>query len=170
MSARDPGGRFDVPFERRSIIKGTTEELVRTVGQEITWWRWDATATQVDDVYDVGSIDGGRVWHPGVSVPTVNTVIMQGVTLQDVRGFYNTDVLRCTLNMDVVERFFGTMPTSTDDYLRDRITFRNQVFRPTHFYPRGLITDKYTLFTLDATQINPEELVNDQQFLNYISE
>jgi hypothetical protein len=167
MKASSPGGRFNIPFERRSILSGITQDLRIPVGQTVNWWRWDAAATGVDDVYDVGSLGTGRRWKTGFDVPAVNAVIYQGVTLQDERGFYNTDILRVTLNMEDVERLFPTMPTSSDDFLRDRIIYRNEVFRPTHFFPRGLIKGKYTLFTLDASQVNPEEMVNDDQFTAY---
>lgn len=167
MRGKDSGGRFSIPYERRSIINGTTKELVRTVGQEINWWRWDSGTTTIDNIYDVGSVTGGRRWKDQRPVQCVTAVIYQGVTQQNERGFYNTDLLRATLNMDVVEEFFGNMPTSPDDFLRDRIVFFGEVFRPTRFYPRGLITDKYTLFTFDAVQVNPEEMINDRQFTQY---
>ena len=167
MKASRPGGRFGIPFERDSILSGITEDLRRTVGQEVEWWRWDSADTEVDDVYDVGSEAGGRIWHQGIIIPCIDVNLYHGVTLQDERGFYNTDVLRITLNMQDVERHLATMPANPDDYLRDRIVFRNQVYRPTHFYPRGQITDQYTLFTLDASQENPEEMINDSQFIKY---
>lgn len=167
MKANEPAGRFDINYERRSILSGITEDLRRPVGQTVQWWRWDKLDTSVDSIYDVGSNSGGRVWYPGFDVPAINAVIYQGVTLQDERGFYNTDILRVTLNMEDVEKLFPTMATSPDDFLRDRIVYRNEVFRPTHFYPRGLIKGKYTLFTFDASQINPEEMVNDRQFSAY---
>jgi len=167
MKASEPGGRFDVPFERRSILSGITEDLRRPVGQVLDWWRWDSINTGVDSVYDTGSIAVGRRWYPSIKMPCVNAVIYQGVTLQDERGFYNTDVLRVTMNMEDIEKIFPTLPTSPDLFLKDRLVYRNEVFRPTHFYPRGLIKGKYTLFTLDASQINPEEMVNDEQFAAY---
>lgn len=169
MKASTPGGRFDIPFERKAILSGITQDLQHPVGQSVDWWRWDSTDTVVDAVYDVGSIAGGRRWYSPFTVPCVNAVIYQGVTQQNQRGFYNADILRVTLNMEDVEKLLPTMPTSPDDFLRDRVVFRGEVFRPTHFYPRGLITDKYTLFTFDGIQINPDELVNDRQFTTYAS-
>ena len=38
---------------------------------------------------------------------------------------------------------------------------------PTKLYPRGLLVNQYTMLTFDANQVNPEELVNDPQFLQY---
>lgn len=167
MIPNEPGGRFGITYERKAILSGITADLRRPTGQYVNWWRWDSVHTSVDNVYDVGSITSGRTWKTPIVIPCVNAVIYQGVTLQDERGFYNTDVLRMTINMEDVERLLPTMPDSPDSFLRDRIVYRNEVFRPTHFYPRGLITDKYTLFTLDASQINPEEMVNDRQFTAY---
>jgi hypothetical protein len=169
MKAKEPGGRFDLAYERRSILSGITEDLRIPVGQTIDWWRWDPTDTVVDNVYDVGSINGGRLWYPPIKLPCVNAVIFQGVSMQNERGFYNTDVMRITINMEDVEKLIPTVLTITDSFLKDRIVYRGQVFRPTHFYPRGLIKDKYTLLTLDASQINSEELVNDSQFQAYSS-
>jgi hypothetical protein len=70
--------------------------------------------------------------------------------------------------------YFGS--TTTDDdyfssdpdrFLRDRIVFRNTVWSPAKFFPRGLMGDDYTFITMDLNQVNPEELVNDPQFLEY---
>lgn len=62
-----------------------------------------------------------------------------------------------------------SLPTNPDAYLRDRIVFRNQVFQIKQLFPKGIITDDYTLFTIDCVQVNPEELVNDPQFQQYAS-
>ena len=175
-------GRFTINSERKSIISGTTTEIVQTVGNEIEWWVYDKLHTQVDEIYDVGSSGqyGGRRWIGPILVPTINAALYQGVTMQNDRGFYNTDVLRITINMDVIERgedlvgsnssnrpWLCDLPTNVDKYLNDRIVFRGEVFTPTRIYPKGILTDKYTIFTLDCNQVNSEELVNDPQFQVY---
>lgn len=175
-------GRFSIQHERESIISGTTREIVRTVGYEIEWWFYDPDSTVVDDIYDVGSNDGGRMWKGPHIIPVVNAALFQGVSVQGERGFYNTDVLRITVNTDVIDgsslvggsessvipelRF---LPTNPDAYLRDRIVFRNEVFTPKQIFPKGIIYDDYTLFTIDCNQVNPEEMVNDPQFQQYAS-
>lgn len=175
-------GRFNVLSEQGSIISGVTKELVRTVGNDIDWWFYDSENTVVDDIYDVGSsLSGGGVrWVGPISVPTVNATIDHGMTVQNERGFYNTDLISVTINMDVIKdgsdllgSNSSTIPqlagieTNPDRYLRDRIVYRGQVFSITQVFPRGLIVEDYTLITLRGEQVNAEELVNEPQFQSY---
>ena len=102
-----------------------------------------------------------------MKMPVIMAVIYQGVMVENERGFYNTDVLRMTINIRDLERLFPNITIEPDSFLRDRIVYRNEVFIPTRFYPKGLIIDDYTVLTLDANQVNPEELVNDRQFAQY---
>lgn len=180
MRGEQREGRFSIQHERGSIISGTTREVVRTVGYQVEWWLYDQDLTQVDALYDVGSsIGGGRRYHGPHLIPVVNAALFQGVTVQSERGFYNTDVLRITINMDIIDGSslsggeslvipeLKYLPTNPDAYLRDRIVFRNQVFAVKQIFPKGIITDDYTLFTIDCNQVNPEELINDPQFQDY---
>lgn len=182
MRGENRQGRFSVDHERQSIISGTTKEIVETVGNKVEWWFFDSENTIVDPIYDVGDSGelGGRKWIGPLVVPTINSVIEQGVTEQNNRGFYNTDILLLTVNMDVIYNggsLLGsneaTLPrlsmieTNPDHYLQDRVVYRGEVFSPRKVYPRGLITDKYTLITIQCNQVNSEELVNDLQFQKY---
>lgn len=179
MRGEQRQGRFNIQHERGAIISGTTKEIVRTVGYEIEWWLYDQELSQVDPVYDVGSNLGGRRWDGPHHIPVVNAAMFQGVTVQSERGFYNTDVLRVTINMDIIDGSslsggesriipeLSNLPNNPDAYLRDRIVFRNQVFTVKQIFPKGIITDDYTLFTIDCNQVNPEELINDPQFQQY---
>ena len=173
-------GRFSIQHERQSIVSGTTTEIVRTVGYEIEWWFYDQVNTVVDEIYDVGSNLGGRRWTGPSIVPVVNAAMYQGVSVQGERGFYNTDILRLTINTDVIDGAslvggessliipqLKHLPTNPDSYLRDRIVFRNQVFTPKQIFPKGILYDDYTLFSIDCNQVNAEELVNDPQFQQY---
>lgn len=176
-------GRFSVIHEQEDIKGAITTELVRTVGNVIDWWFFDQVNTVVDPIYDVGSYssNGGRRWTGPVKVPTVNASIFQGTTpANNDRGFYNTDMLRITLNMDVIRNGtnleganLGTFPQlslleiNPDHYLLDRIVFRAQVYQPIKINTLGIITDKYTVISIECVQVNPEELVNDPQFQEY---
>jgi hypothetical protein len=175
-------GRFNIAYERGSFVSGTTTELVQTIGTSIDWWIFDPINTAVDPIYDVGSsvVGGGRKWLNPFTIPVVNAHLEQGATVQNDRGFYNTDVLTVTINVDVIENhlnFYGgnaanrrelsTVEINPDAYLRDRIVFRNEVFSPTQVSPQGIIKNKYTLLQISCEQVNAEELVNDSQFQQY---
>jgi hypothetical protein len=181
MRGEQRQGRFDIPHERESIIKGTTKELVRTVGYIIEWWLYRDDLTIVDPIYDVGSdgAEGGRHWHGPHHIPVINATLTQGVTMENERGLYNTDVLNLLVNMDVIDGSalpggvsllipeLRYLPSNPDAYLRDRIVFKNEVFSPRRIVPKGIITDDYTLFGVECHQVNAEEMVNDPQFQQF---
>jgi hypothetical protein len=178
-------GRFSIDFERDSNISGTTKELIHTVGTSVEWYIYDKVNSLIDPIYDVGAagVGGGRKWKPALKIPVVQGHLEQGVTLHDDRGFYNTDILNITINVDVLEnavslygavadniRKLSTMDIFPDLYLRDRVVFRSEVFSPVKVGLHGLIKEKYTLVSIQCHQVNSEEMVNDsqfQQFANY---
>ena len=176
-------GRFNIPNERSSIIEGISTELVRTVGNSVQWYVYDSSSTTIDPIYDVGSSDpdtGGRKWYNPLTIPVTKAILYQGATVQNDRGFYNTDVLRLTMNMDVIEKgtdlygmdadnmpHFETMLINPDEFLRDRIVFRDEVFSPSKIQPLGIVNNLYTLVSVECLQVNPEELVNDPQFKHF---
>ena len=181
MRGENKQGRFNIQFERSSSISGITTELVQTVGTTVAWWIFDPANSSVDPIYDTGAASGtGRIWKSPLIIPVVNAHLEQGVTTQTDRGFYNTDQLTITLNADVVENhlnFYGLnatnipalsqVETNPDNYLRDRIVFRDEVFTPTRVLPQGIIGDRYTLLQITCNQVNAEEMVNDVQFQHY---
>jgi hypothetical protein len=167
MRSYEPWGRFQVPYERESILNGINTEITHHIGQTVDWWIYDPTTTAVDNIYDTGSVAAGKHWEAPFTLPCVNASLYQGITVQSDRGFYNTDLLRLTLNALDVERYFPSFSYNSDHHLKDRVVFRGTVFRPKQIYLKGQITDEYTIFSVDLLQINPEELINDQQFTAY---
>lgn len=167
MRADHPGGRFTIGYEIDSIRSGITADLRRPVGQALQWWVYDPAATVVDDIYSVGASTGGRRWKDPITVPAVSAVIFQGQTVENERGFYQSDVARFVLNVADVLAVLPQIVYAPDEHIKDRFTYRGEVFTPTRFYMRGLVADQYTVITLDAAQVNPEQLVNDPQFLAY---
>jgi hypothetical protein len=164
MRNNGPGGRFTTEYEHDSILGGIDTDLQLHVGQSLLWYRYDANGTDTDDIYDVG----GRHYTGPLVIPTVSAVVVQGMTVQNDRGFYNSDTLRATINIrDIDAQLEDSLSESLNEYLLDRIVYRDEVFTITKLYPRGLIKDKYTMLTLDANQVNPEQLVNDPQFSQY---
>jgi len=149
---------------------GIHADLQRPVGTELYWWKYDSVNTVVDSIYDTGASTGGKRWiAPPFTIPVVTAIIYQGQTVQNERGFYQSDVLRLTVAEREAEIYFPDLikNNSSDSLFKDRIVYQNEVWIPTRFYLRGQIQSIYTLLTIDLNQVNPEELINDPQFLQY---
>ena len=170
MRGKDPQGRFDTHFEVFSIYEGMSEDLQGPVGQEVMWYVYDAASTVVDDIYDVGSaVTTGRRFKTPIQVPVVGASIIQGQFLDNDRGFYTSDNLRLVVAVDKMDMAIPGFSTAPDIHLKDRLVYRNEVFKPTLIYPKGHVHSMMTVITIQADQVNPEELVNDPQFSAYVS-
>lgn len=161
MRGRNTIGRFDPELEVKSIRHGITQDLQAPVGQYVAWRVYDEEATATDDIYDVGSPSGGRVWSKPIELPVVNAYVFQNELYQNDRGFYTVDTLRLFVNFDDVIRLLPTLDTNPDQHLRDRAEFRGQMYVPNRVFPRGQINMDYMMLTVDLTQVKPEEQVND---------
>lgn len=171
MRHSNPGGRFTVPWEQIAIFDGIDGELRSPVGHHVQWIEFDAEASGIDPIYDVADKVTGRRWkEPPIRIPAYAAFIYQGPTMHSDRGFYNTDILRVSVAMDVMERVYPELVWEPDEHIRDRILYRGKIFIPTRIYLRGLLRNAHTIFTVDANQVNEEEFVNDPQLLAWAAE
>lgn len=155
-------GRFDAEYEVKSIRTGISRDLGRPVGQFVDWYRYDTVNSASDPVYDVGSNSTGRVWHAPVRIPVVNAFTFQANQFQNDRGFYTVDTLRIVINYDDVIRFIPSLDEAPDQHLLDRIFYRDQFFTPNRVFPKGQIGYEFMGLLVEATQVKPEEQVNDR--------
>jgi hypothetical protein len=174
MRSYNVGGRFDSDFESDHISEGITADLTNTVGTSLQWWKFDSTNSTKDTIYDVEPIGTGRLWTGPQILPVIRASITEGSSMLNNRGFYNADTLHLTLNIDDVyaiapELFIdrALISTTLDIANKYRIVFKNQVYRPIKTQPAGLVANRHTLIVVDLTQLAPDELVNDAQFLAY---
>jgi hypothetical protein len=179
MRSRKVLGRFDIDFEAQSIYKGMTAELADTVGVTLDWWRWDTeflrqnVASIVDDIYDTSSqtsVSGGRVWKDPLEVQALTAQIIRGSNVMNDRGFYVVDTLRIVFNVGQLRSVIPTMLTDPAQHIKDRITYKGQVYTPTRVLPRGHFGDRWAVITVDCNHVSFEELVNDKQFRKYSSQ
>lgn len=170
MRHSDPGGRFTIPWEQKDIFDGIDGELRAPVGHHVKWIEFDPDASAVDPIYDVADQVTGRQWKEPLRIPAYAAFIYQGPTMHNDRGFYNTDILRVSVAMDVVERLFPALVWEPDKHIRDRVLYRGKIFIPTRIYLRGLLRNAHTIFTIDANQVNPEEYVNDPQLVEWAAQ
>ena len=174
MRAYTPGGRFDSDFELDSISDGITGDLTNPAGTQAQWWKYDSANSYVDPIYDVEPIGVGRVWIGPLTMKIIRSSITEGAIQNNERGFYGTDTLHLTVNIDdfydVSTELFsdrGHIRSSIDFADKYRVVWKEQVFRPIKTQPAGLVSERHTLIVIDLVQVSPDELVNDAQFLAY---
>jgi hypothetical protein len=171
-------GRFDMDYESKSMYEGIAEDLGGTVGQAVDWFRWqeyflDENYTEViDDIYDVSSsVPGkGKRWMLPFKMPTVMAQVIRGTNVMNERGYYVSDTLRLVLNVGDVQRMLPGLITDSNMHIKDRVIYRGEVYVPTRVLPRGSFGYRWAVVTVDFNQVNPEELVNDPQFMNYAAQ
>ncbi|CAB4129432.1 hypothetical protein UFOVP115_12 [uncultured Caudovirales phage] len=174
MRSFEVGGRFGSDFESDQISEGITAERTNVTGTTAQWWKFDSANSVKDDIYDVEPIGAGRVWTGPKTLSVVTAHLSEGSSGLNERGFYNVDTLHMVLNIDdvytVAPEIFsarGVVSPTIDLVNKYRIVFKGQVYRPIKTQPSGLVADRYTLIVIDLTQLAPDELVNDAQFLTY---
>ena len=175
MRGSRPDGRFDMDYEAKSMYEGMAEEIGATVGVEVNWFRWqdyylnDNYATIVDDIYDVSSSTAGegRRWMLPFKMPVLMAQFIRGTNVMNERGYYVSDTLRVVMNVGDVQRMLPGLLTDSNSHIKDRVEYRGEIFVPTRVLPRGSFGYRWSVVTIDFNQLNPEELVNDPQFLKY---
>jgi hypothetical protein len=168
-------GRFDMDYESKSMYESIGEDLGGTVGVEVDWFRWqnyylDENYTDVvDDIYDVSSPTPGKGkrWMLPFKMPVVMAQFIRGTNIMNERGFYVSDTLRLVMNVGDVQRMMPSLITDSNNHIKDRVLYRGEVFVPTRVLPRGSFGYRWAVVTVDLNQLNPEELVNDPQFMGY---
>lgn len=173
----DRNSRFGMDYEAKSMYEGMAEELGGTVGVKVDWFRWqtyyleDNYTDIVDDIYDVSSseIGKGKRWMLPFKMPVLMAQWIRGTNVMNERGFYVTDTLRLIINIGDAQRLLPSLITESNTHIKDRILYRGEVFVPTRVLPRGSFGYNWSVITIDCNQVNPEELVNDPQWLKYAS-
>lgn len=176
MRGSDVEGRFSVDYETLSMYDGMAEDLQNKVGKKVNWFRWQAwyleqnIDTIADDIYDVSSASQGegRRWMLPFKLPVIMAQLTRGGNTMNDRGFYVVDTLRLVINAGDAQRLMPEMLGDEPNlFMKDRIEYRGQVFTPTRVNPRGAIGYDFAVVTVDCTEVNSEELVNDPQFVRF---
>jgi len=169
MRGKDTTGRFSVPFELREISKGIENDNEMPLYQYIDWWHFSSQDSNIDPVYDVGDYDGGRVWDDPVRLMVVRQSVQQGPVPPNERGFYASDDMTFIVNESEFRRKLPNVAYKPDLFLNDRIVWRDEIFHPLLINPRCHIWNTAVTVMIQASQVNPEELINDPQF-NWVFE
>ena len=168
-------GRFNMDFEQKRMYESIKEDLQQPVGVEVDWFRWQESylannvTTVVDDIYDVSSNTPGegRRWMLPFNMPCITAQLVRGSNEMNERGFYVVDSLRIVLNVGDVQRLIPDMLVNPDKNIKDRILYRGNVFTPSRVLPRGHFAYNWAVVTIECTEVNSDELINDPQFKQY---
>ena len=175
MRAYEPGGRFTTNWELDEVGDGITWDATNPFGTTAEWWIYNADESITDPIYDVEPIDGGRVWDGPVELPVISASITHGVNQTNQRGFYSSDALKLTVNIDDLQRtspeiFYddrGLIRPQINLANKYRVVWQGQVYRPMQTQTEGYVDDRGTIIVLKCMQVMPEEMVNDEQFQQY---
>lgn len=157
-------GRFMADVETDKIY--TAMRGWRDVsGDWIDYYRFNEAATIVDDIYDEAT-GSGRVYFPAVRIPVLHVTITPGDNQNSDTGFYFNDTLNIIC---VFDQFVRTGMDYADvlqgNFLKDRVYYNQKVFRTLSMVPRGKIQERPTMVEIDCTQLKPDELIDDTQFM-----
>ena len=161
------GGRFSVDWETSEIYKGL-RDWQRWTGDQIYYYRFAYDQSSVDPVYREANAPLGRIYFGPNIIPALHVIHIEGDNDNSEDGFYYNDRAHVTLSFDQVKRMgLDRMDLNTQNYLKDRIVYDDKVFRVTGFQVLGQIQQRDIIVAIDATQVKPDEMVNDVQFAQY---
>jgi hypothetical protein len=161
------GGRFSVDFETASIYGGL-RDWQRWTGDEINYFRFAYDQSNNDPVYGEATGPLGRVYFGPNLLPALHVIHIEGDNDNTENGFYYNDRAHVTLSFDQLKRSgLNKLDLNTQNYLKDRFVYDTKVFRVTSVQVLGQIQQKDIIVTIDATQVKPDEMVNDVQFAQY---
>lgn len=159
-------GRFDTDFETNEIhrsLRGWQSEF----GDRVLYYRFWGEESEVHDIWDEAA-GRGRVWHPASEVEVLHVTHIEGGNQDRPQGQYYNDSLYLTASWEQLKRLGMTeMDLQHQSYLRDRIVYDYRVFRVTRLQVMGQIQQRDVIVSIEGTQVKPDEMINDEQFLAF---
>jgi hypothetical protein len=157
-------GRWTADTETDQIYMAL-EGWRQVSGDWVDYYRFNAPATEIDNIYDEAT-GQGRLYFPRVRIPVLHATIVAGENENTDMGFYFNDTLVILCAFD---QFTKTGMDFADvlqgNYLKDRIYYNQKVFRTLMMNPSGKIQERPTMIRIEATQMKPDELVDDTAFM-----
>lgn len=133
-------------------------------GDWIAYFRLNAEATVIDDVYDE-AIGDGLVYFPPLRVQCLHVNHIDGANEDGDKGFYYNDDLDASIAFDLfIQAGMTKADIETGNYLKDRVLYDRKLFGVTSLSIEGQIQERDIVIGLSATQLKPDELIKDKQF------
>lgn len=158
------GSYFTDKYEVSSNHEAIDHDLERVAGTTVLWFRWNPDST-VDDVYDVGE---GRDWHDPVTIDVVSAARFEGEERNLDLGAYSTDDLHLVIRSDVADRLLpGLDDPQVNDFLKDRVVYEGTVFTVMRVASHGHFKQWNAIYGIDLREVDPDQLVHDNDFSEY---
>jgi hypothetical protein len=133
-------------------------------GDWITYFRFNANASVMDDVYDE-AIGQGLQYSAPVRIQCLHVTHVEGGNEDSDMGFYYNDDLDAKIAFDLfLQAGMSMADIATGNYIKDRVLYDRKLFRVTQLAIEGQIQERDIMVGLAATQLKPDELVKDTQF------
>lgn len=162
-------GRFNTDTETNMIFEGI-HGWRHAYGDQLPYFRYNAGGTEYDDVY--GEASGtGRAYDGPFNLPAIHVTHIRGANENGPVGFYYNDDLTATIAFDqYTQSGMILSDVDTGNYDKDRVVYDQKAFRITQISIRGQIQQRDTIVVINATELKPDELVDDAvmaQYTNY---
>lgn len=162
-------GRFrSDTYETQEIHRALRGFQNTEVYDEISYYRFARPTSQMHDVYDEGT-GGGKVYHPPVVIPCLHVTHNEGGNADTDSGFYYNDDIYVSASFDQIYRTGLVLAdVQHNRYLKDRLAYNGKLFRVSQMHVLGQISaGRDIVVSMEGTQVKPDELVNDPQFLDF---
>lgn len=134
------------------------------VGTKVKWYEFDPVTTTKDDVYDEGP---ERRWKTPFELPVMVVIRDEERETPREEGFYTLGTIHLTFGTKMAAQAGMTDPLTARRHLHDRFQFDyDELGRPVwwevrRFQISGRLKNYEVVIGVDATQLSPEEFVND---------
>jgi hypothetical protein len=163
--------RIDTKRGLRSNADQATDKILQALrgyaennGDWITYYKYDDALTVMDEVYDE-AIGDGLQFSPPVRVQCIHVIHVEGGNEYGDKGFYYNDDLDAKIAFDLfLEAGMSMADIQAGSYLNDRVVYDRKLFRVTSLAVEGQIQERDIIIGLAATQVKPDEVVNDTMF------
>lgn len=163
-------GRFGINTETTLIHRALRGWQNRT-GDVVTYFRFQRDESGMHEVYDEAS-GAGRVFYGRWQLPALHvTHVESGNEEPRDSGLYVVDTLRVVLEYDQLIKYGLTeMDIKHGSFQRDRVAYDNALYAVQRLQILGQIRRRDVVVVIEARQIRNDELVNDPEFADYLSD
>lgn len=159
-------GRFNPDFETDQLFQGL-RGWQSVDGDWVNYYRFDEAHSEIHPVYDE-PVGQGLRWLPPVRVEALHVEHVEGGNEDSDRGFYFNDDLSVTVPYDLfIQAGMAKADIDTGNYLKDRVGYDRKIFRVKSIAIRGQMQQRDTIVGISGTQLKPDELTWDPQFINW---